>query len=626
MIKRISNTLFFACIVMLTNAQQQAGEQNIVIKYLGDDKAANTNYHDGQMRPAVGTQNYQILRANRSYPEQADDLGWTYNHAPMLAYWNGHFICEYLSTPMGEHSAPGVTFMAKSQDGMNWEKPQVVFPAYFTSDVSDGGALEIINHHMHQRMGFYVAPNGKLLIMAHYGGNDGDGIGRVLREVYNDFSLGPIYFIRLNDLWKGEVNYPMYNESDDPGFIEACESFLSDKIRRIQWWEEDYKADDAAKFYMPHERGKAFCFYTISDSLTIGLFKARKMTWTKDGGETWKEPFRAETLTYGGAKIWGQKLDNGQYALVYNPSNNSNRHPLSIAVGDDGLNFDNLAVVHGEVPVKRYWGIEKRPGPQYVRGIVEGNGNPPGDDLWVVYSVSKEDIWISRIPVPVRRTLGGSVNDDFNEMETGGVVKGWNIYSPLWCPVKIVDGPEPSSKSLMLKDFDPYDYARATRVFGQAASQRISFEIFIESNPQSLYIDVCDKKGNRLIMCSIDNENTLHVNNGEKQLQKTVEIPKGKWHKIAIEIHTSSADYDIFIHNDIHVSGNKFAGVGNPERIKFRTGEYRLNRKITEYKSGNKLIPGHDELNGDIPVDEATFFIRNFSMEIMSPLQKVRIH
>ena len=71
--------------------------ERYLLRYLGEDKVANTDYHDGQMRPAVGTQNYQIFRANRSYPELADGLGWTYNHAPMLAYWNGYFICQYLS-------------------------------------------------------------------------------------------------------------------------------------------------------------------------------------------------------------------------------------------------------------------------------------------------------------------------------------------------------------------------------------------------------------------------------------------------------------------------------------------------------------------------------------------------
>ena len=214
MIKKPITFLFFFYISFFNYSQEQSSDFDLVIKYIGDDKVANTDFHDGQMRWAIGTQNYQILRANRTHPEEAEGTGWTYNHAPMLAYWNGYFICEYLSTPVGEHSSPGVTLIAKSKDGMNWEKPQIAFPIYFTSRPTDAGKLEIHDYHMHQRMGFYVAPNGRLLIMAHYGGNDGDGIGRVVREMNEEFSLGPIYFIRLNDQWKGEVNYPIYNQKE----------------------------------------------------------------------------------------------------------------------------------------------------------------------------------------------------------------------------------------------------------------------------------------------------------------------------------------------------------------------------------------------------------------------------
>ena len=63
------------------------------VKYIGGDNTSNSDYltgfHDGQMKPAVGVQNYQIMRANRSFPGEADGLGWTYNHAPNLAYWKG---------------------------------------------------------------------------------------------------------------------------------------------------------------------------------------------------------------------------------------------------------------------------------------------------------------------------------------------------------------------------------------------------------------------------------------------------------------------------------------------------------------------------------------------------------
>ena len=610
-------TFFLMCIILCSFVfvHGQNSDDDLMIKYVGPDKTANSNYHDGQMRPAIGTQNYQILRANRTNPEMAEGTGWTYNHAPMLAYWNGYFICEYLSNPMGEHVPPGVTLVVKSKDGMNWDKPQIVFPIYFTTEVIED-VLTVQNQFMHQRMGFYVASNGKLLVMGHYGDNRGNSIGRVVREMHDDFTFGPIYFIRLSDKWKGEVLYPKYTESGDTGFIDACNSFLSDKIRRIQWWEEDYKAEDADEFYMPHKRGKAFCFYTISDSLTIGLFKSRLMTWTKDWGKTWKEPFKAETLTYGGAKIWGQKLDNGQYALVYNPTDNSDRQPLCVTTSDDGLNFDNMAVVHGEVPEKRFWGKEKRPGPQYMRGIIEGNGNPPGDDLWVVYSMSKEDIWISRVPVPIRRTVEGPVMDDFKEMETGGVVKDWNIYSPKWCQVKIVDGPGTTEKSLMLKDSDPYDYARATRVFGQAVKQRITFELYIQNNPKTFQIDVCDAKGKRLMKFNVDNENHLHANQGEESQLTTETLSKGKWNKLSIEYNTDTMVYELSVNGRTVTKQNKMDGEGNPERIDFRTGDYRLDHIIQEMKSGDEKVAGYDEPNADIPEEEAVFYIRSFSTHI----------
>lgn len=50
----------------------------------------------------------------------------------------------------------------------------------------------------------------------------------------------------------------------------------------------------------------------------------------------------------------------------------------------------------------RYGGNYKSHGPQYVRGIQEGNGIPEDGDLWLSYSVNKEDMWVSRIQVPVQ--------------------------------------------------------------------------------------------------------------------------------------------------------------------------------------------------------------------------------
>ena len=615
--------VFFTIVLFCTPLLAAVGDEEEPVRYIGAVNTSNSDYkdgyHDGQMPVAIGVQNYQILRANRTHPEWSDGLGWTYNHAPMLAYANGQFYCQYLTTVTGEHIPPGVTMLTRSSDGRHWTKPQVLFPIYFTHEPED--AQKIIFHFMHQRMGFYVAPNGRFLTMAFYGPPYGDGIGRVVREIYPDDSLGPIYFIRVNDNWTGEIKYPLYTASKDAGFVEACRSFLEDKIRRMQWWEEDFNAKDRDEFYRVSWGGetgrskpaKAFCFYTRPDGAVIGFFKSRWVTMTRDQGQTWSPLVQCQTLTYGGAKIWAQKLDNGRYALVYNPTGSMARHPLCITTSDDGVHYDHLVNIHSEVPVKRFWGREKRPGAQYVRGIIEGNGNPPGDDLWVVYSSNKEDIWISRVPIPVQWEAQGPVRDDFSQMETGGVIEGWNVYSPQWCPVEVVDFPSTIEKSMRLKDVDSCDYAKAVRVFQKASDLTISFNLYIESSKDVLDIEIVSVKGNRLIQARIDKEKQLLVKNGNQDYTSTARLNTGQWYSVDFQVDASKQQFSVLLDGNSIVKGASFSvPEGLPERIVFRTGDYRLTDDVQKYKSGDKSIAGTDEPGADEPVEAAVYYIKDF--------------
>ena len=107
----------------------QTGSIHEPVRYVGGPRV-NNNAHDGQLRPAIGVESFQVMRANRSHPELADKFGWTYNHAPMIVYWNGRFLVEYLSNRVGEHIAPGQTLLCSSVDGRHWDAPKVVFPIY----------------------------------------------------------------------------------------------------------------------------------------------------------------------------------------------------------------------------------------------------------------------------------------------------------------------------------------------------------------------------------------------------------------------------------------------------------------------------------------------------------------
>jgi hypothetical protein len=197
--------------------------------YWGDDaplifdgsgsESLDLAHQDGRLAPVVAVENYQVFRSNREHPELTGGLKNTYIHAPMLCYWNNKYYLEFLAAPVNEHDENTVTLITSSVDGKNWETPRIIFPGF----QPEGESHKTITH---QRMGFYVSKNNRLLVLAFYGKypspNEGDGLGRVVREVYKDGTVGPLYFIRYNRHagWNEKnTPYPYYKESPDKSFI-----------------------------------------------------------------------------------------------------------------------------------------------------------------------------------------------------------------------------------------------------------------------------------------------------------------------------------------------------------------------------------------------------------------------
>jgi hypothetical protein len=603
---------------MTYNLNGQPGSTNEPVRYIGEG-LIDPDVHEGGLRYAIGTESRQVIRVNRSFPEWTGQH-WTYNHAPNIAYWNGRFHVHYLSNLSDEHIEPGQTLVATSADGRNWEDPRVVFPPYRAPEgirLMEGTR----GYYMHQRMGFYTAPNGRLLISGFYGQAthkysfpfDELGLGRVVREVYKDGSYGPIYFIRYSShshFNETNTSYPFYTRSDDKGFIEACEALLSDKLITMQWWDEDRGVDG---FYSITEAGSAFNFYRRKDGKIVGLWK-RAVSALSDDGIHFSKPVRSPTFIMSGGKMWGQATKDGRFAIVYNPIDMSSyRYPLIVVTSDDGIIFNDMVLVNGEVPPRRFTGLWKDFGPQYKRGIIEGNGNPPGDDMWLTYSMNKEDIWVSRIPVPVRYRVEGDVNDNFNNLEEGGAVTDWNIYAPKWAPVEVVAFPSVKNKSLLLQDRDPYDYARAIRVFEETEKAEISVTIHPKQSDNGiLEIDITDGSGNRPVRIIFDEDGKIKALNGENLVVLQSYNP-GKWYDIKIAVDASqSGSYNVSIDGRNVAEKMKLAEpVRSVERVSFRTGQYRdLPNRTTPNQPEASYHPPLPEADYPVPVSE--FYINDF--------------
>lgn len=566
---RSAAAIFVACAVM---AHAQTGTGAEPVRYMGG-VSINLYTPEGNLRPAIGVESREVLRANRTHPELADGFGWTYNHAPMLAYWNGKFYLEYLSDPISEQRMPGHTLLVTSPDGRTWSKPVVVFPVY---DLKDGKQAI-----MHQRMGFYITPHGRLFVLAFYGHDPSPfnmgGIGRVIREAHKDGTFGPIYFIRYNRHagWnETNTSYPFYKKSPDKSFVAECDALLQNKLVTLNWWQEDQSPGD---FYTVKGNLQALSFYHRADGTAVALWKHSLAALSTDEGHSWTKPVKLPTLIMSGAKVWGQHTKDGRYALVYNPVDDStHRYPLAIITGDDGIHFDHMLFVAADLAPRRFAGLHKDFGLQYVRGIEEGNGTPQGNDLWITYSVNKEDIWVSRIPLPVRSSATGPVRDGFDGLPVGGEVPNWNIYSALWAPVSVAAFPNEQNKSLELQDRDPYDYARAVRVFEESKSPSVTFRVYSrQADTGRLEIELMDRFGSRPVRLMFTNDGTIQAADGSRTV--TVQSYKpGTWYRVALNADAETGKYSVSIDGKPVLRDAAFEeSVLSLERISLRTGMYR---------------------------------------------------
>ncbi|MCY1721966.1 exo-alpha-sialidase [Prolixibacteraceae bacterium Z1-6] len=572
----------------------------------------NVDYHHGQLSPALGVHNIQVMRANRELPETADGLGWTYNHAPNLAYWNNKFYYHYLNDPVGEHIPPGRTMLLTSDDGYNWTKPVTIFPEYqipdgTTKEEVDDVAKDLIAV-MHQRMGFYVSSDNRLLSLAYYGislnkkdsPNDGNGIGRVVREIYKDGTFGPIYFIRYNHGWdKKNTSFPFYQKCKDKGFVKACDELLSKPLMMQQWVEEADRDDPLIPI---KEQYKAFSFYHAADGNVIGLWKHALTATSSDEGKTWTTPLRAPGFVNANAKIWGQATSDGKYVTVYNPS--EFRWPLALSVSNDGYEYDKLLLINGEITTMRYGGNYKSYGPQYIRGIVEGNGIPADKNLWVSYSVNKEDMWISRVKVPIQEKEVRQVDEVFSAMKDGQELDSWNIYSPVWAPVKIEKSG--NEKWLALKDKDEFDYAKATRLFPATKVADVEFTIKTgQNNTGTLQIELQNSKNTPALRLIFDNDGKIKYKAGYR-VNNLRDYVDNTEYSIRIVATTADRFYTVYMNGEQVLRRLFFAPVHELDKIVFRTGEVRRFPNADTPTDQDFDVPQNGK-----PVDEASFFIKS---------------
>ena len=547
--------------------------------------------HDGGLAPVVGVHNIQTLRGEK---------GALYNHQPMMAYWHDKFYMHYLTDPRSEHEPPGRTMLQTSTDGYTWSGPVELFPAYnvpdgFTKPNLPGMKAKNLKAIMHQRVGFRVSKNDRLLATGNYGvalhpkddPNDGNGIGRVVREIKADGTFGPVYFIYYNHGFNEKnTDFPYYKRSKDKGFVKACDEMLADPMFRMQWAEEADRNDPLLPLKTPY---KAFSGYTLPDGRKVGLWKHALTSISSDGGNTWRTPvYRAPGFVNSNAKIWGQRLSDGSYATVYNPA--EYRWPLAISLSNDGLEYTTLNLLNGEVTPERHYGLYKSFGPQYTRGILEGNGTPKDGNLWITYSNNKEDMWVSCIQVPVKLKATEHARGGFGQYKKLADMTDWNIYSPLWAPVEL-DG-----DWLKLSDKDPYDYARVEKVIPATKELTVSFDVKAAQNTHGkLNIEFLDNNGNMCSRIVLDADGAMKVKGGARYGGMVKQYKPGETYHVTAKLSVDGHVGTYFVNGKKAAARMFDTPVDAITRVVFRTGELFTEPNIETPADQTADMPRADE-------------------------------
>lgn len=544
------------------------------LPYYAGKRFARMDFSDGALPHVIGASNYQVTRANRAHPQLCDGLGHTYQHAPALTYWRGKFYLQYLSNPVDEHMLGGASQLCISKDGIVWAKPLMSFPVirvpaglYTCADGSQVMIPQEKEAFMHQRMAFFHSHDDRLLVTGFYGHSPhydvcpfmNYGIGRAVREIYEDGSLGPIYFLRILEAsgWSEEkLPYAHFQKSPDQGFVSACEELLADRLVTQQWADEHGASDEYVHLKVgtgahdnmvdnaPGLKAAAFCWYHVSDRSIIGLWKHGLVGRSDDGGESWVLK-KAYSFATSGGKSWGQRTADGRYAIAYiNSVASEHRYPMVLVTSQDGIRYEDMAVIFGQTPPHRYRGLCKDFGPQYMRGICEGHAQYPKDAMWLCHSVNKEDIWVTRIPLPVRSGVTEHVNDRFDEINQHP--EGWSLYSPTWASVSVCQLPD-GNGALRLSDCDPLDYARAERALPPSARLDISLDLMRAGcYSEPFYIELTDDAGITACRVLFDADTLYGMNGGERHalLKLPLEV---RWHTLRILADMDRYSYRVFL-------------------------------------------------------------------------------
>ncbi len=339
-----------------------------------------------------------------------------YNHHANLGFHAGRFYAMWSNNFLGEDASGQRVLYTSSDDGENWKPAEEIFPS--PDEVRGPGE---VGHYLYA--GGFVSIGDRLFAAASLrqmqGWENADRtslqpthdaehifqhsqfLGRIMREVHPDGSLGDIFQFVGDPLPPDTLNFAVMDG------VQVVGPELLAQLREVYAGREPKGARsiqprDDARMSEPDA-------YQLADGSWICLLRDDKFSHrmyvsvSKDGANwsaAWPtnipdSPSLTDTC----------RLDDGTILLVGNQMapifDNPNpkhfgRDPLTLAVSRDGLHFTEVYALRSgqhEYVVERTKVHGRGGGAQYPNLLVHDGS------LYVLYSMGKEAIWLTRAPL-----------------------------------------------------------------------------------------------------------------------------------------------------------------------------------------------------------------------------------
>lgn len=345
----------------------------------------------------------------------------TFSHHSHICYYKGVLFATWDNQVNDENASGQCGLFRRSTDqGTTWSDVEELFPP---PDKRIPASEAFIGTRFMTSNGFAVLDDKLYAVtdVAEWSGPDVEGkkrvpIGRLCRTVDVNGNLGEPFW--LNEVApKPADGFPFFPVGA-LSLVEKLNTYFMQPGNELQLDFSTKKplSDDKHRLTEPVPS------YSLADCTWVRLYrdmghkdaltqkekeksKSRRnyASFSYDNGLTWTVPARTG-IPDACARSNAGKLPDGQVYVInniipMNPGGLGGRSMLAISLSKDGLEFDRVAIIRFIPPPLRFKGLEKTIGFQYPHSVVVEN------NLWVIYSVNKEDVQVTKIPLEELYTM-----------------------------------------------------------------------------------------------------------------------------------------------------------------------------------------------------------------------------